>query len=73
MPIYRYECDKGHEFEFMRPMKERNEPLTCPEVIAYAQDEGDFGPTQVVCDAPSHLIPPHGVNGVVVGGTPRHH
>ena len=29
MPLYEYKCGKGHITEGIRPLRERNAPLTC--------------------------------------------
>lgn len=29
MPLYEYECAKGHRFETLRPIDQRNEPIHC--------------------------------------------
>ena len=29
MPLYEYECAKGHRFEARRPMSDRDKPIRC--------------------------------------------
>lgn len=29
MPLYEYECARGHRFEVIRPIKSRHEPILC--------------------------------------------
>lgn len=31
MPLYEYECPKGHRFEMFRPIDRRNDPVRCLE------------------------------------------
>lgn len=44
MPFYDYKCEKcGHQFEAMRSMQERNDPIQCPncgEMITTGQKIG---------------------------------
>lgn len=34
MPRYEYECPEGHREEIVRPVDERDEPVTCPRLEA---------------------------------------
>lgn len=31
MPIYKYLCERGHEYEYLRRMKDRHEAMECPQ------------------------------------------
>ncbi|ADL07582.1 FmdB family zinc ribbon protein [Thermosediminibacter oceani] len=32
MPVYEYKCvDRGHRFEVLRKLQERDEPIECPD------------------------------------------
>jgi len=37
MPLYKYECPKGHRFEMLRSMNERNSIIRCRQCHAIAK------------------------------------
>lgn len=68
MPFYEYRCRQcGHEFELMRSMKDRDQPLPCPrcESVATERKLSTFAPASAgtaaaPCGAPK---PPRGCGG----------
>jgi predicted nucleic acid-binding Zn ribbon protein len=63
MPIYRYRCSDGHEFESLEPMG--TDSLKCPRLVLRTPDD-----SPEACDAEAKKIPQTSMGLPVGGPTP---
>ena len=74
MPIYSYECPRGHKEDRIRPIAQRNEPYPCDECVAFCRlhpDALQFASNPRMMRRPRIEMPKEG--RLKTGGHPHYH